>query len=423
MSSNGKIAFSFAVPRAAAKPKLNTSTAQNKAKAAVSKAPSAALFADDDDDGENHTDKSNAQAGPSRRNLLSQQNPQLSRAERKAQAAAKAIDQSIFDYDEHYDSMKAAGRAVEEAKKTESEERKPKYIESFLAAAQTRKLDKLRAEEKMMEREREQEGEEFNDKEKFVTEAYKKQMEEVRKAEEEEKAREEVIRKSQKGTGMTAFYKDMLDSEEIMHAAAVAATSKPAMGPSLTIRPPVSSKPVYDDAEEYDPFLDREAKEAREKEEKIGKAGTTKIHEDTGKEVEINDDGEVVDNRSLLKAGLNITKKPKVELPNSLTSSKTGQPLDGPYVSRAVGTAASYKERMERERRRLEQQYREQEEKKRRDEEEAKRKEEEEARKRRGEDAGEAQRKRQEQREKYLARKRAREEAEKESNKKTKEEQ
>lgn len=42
----------------------------------------------------------------------------------------------------------------------------------------------------MMQREREAEGDLYKDKESFVTQAYKDQMEEVRKAEEEEKKRE-----------------------------------------------------------------------------------------------------------------------------------------------------------------------------------------------------------------------------------------
>ena len=44
----------------------------------------------------------------------------------------------------------------------------------------------------MIQREREAEGEEFADKDQFVTQAYKDQMAEVRKAEEEEKQREGV---------------------------------------------------------------------------------------------------------------------------------------------------------------------------------------------------------------------------------------
>lgn len=59
-----------------------------------------------------------------------------------------------------------------------------------IASAATRKLDQIRAQEKMLERERALEGDEFADKEKFVTQAYKDQMEAVRKAEEEEAKRE-----------------------------------------------------------------------------------------------------------------------------------------------------------------------------------------------------------------------------------------
>jgi Nuclear speckle splicing regulatory protein 1, N-terminal len=66
----------------------------------------------------------------------------------------------------------------------------PKYISNLLTSAATRKLDYIRAEDKLIQREREAEGDEFADKEKFVTQAYKDQMAEVRKAEEEEKKRE-----------------------------------------------------------------------------------------------------------------------------------------------------------------------------------------------------------------------------------------
>ena len=61
---------------------------------------------------------------------------------------------------------------------------------NLLASAETRKLDFVRAEEKLMQREREKEGGEFDHKEKFVTAAYKEQMAAMRQAEEEEKERE-----------------------------------------------------------------------------------------------------------------------------------------------------------------------------------------------------------------------------------------
>lgn len=59
----------------------------------------------------------------------------------------------------------------------------------MLESAATRKLDHLRAEEKMLQRERQAEGDEFADKEEFVTDAYKQQMAEVRAAEEAENKR------------------------------------------------------------------------------------------------------------------------------------------------------------------------------------------------------------------------------------------
>lgn len=114
----------------------------------------------------------------------------ISRSERKQHEEALKLDQTAFQYDEVYDNLKAAERIHEETKKAENAERKPKYIESFLQSARTRKLDRLHAEEKMMQLEREKEGDEFEEKEKFVTGAYKAQMEEVRKAEEEERKRE-----------------------------------------------------------------------------------------------------------------------------------------------------------------------------------------------------------------------------------------
>lgn len=416
--SDAKFSFSFGAKASGSKPaaapmsNMERLLAQAKAKPAAKAKPIGNLF-DDEDDGP---------APP----VSSQKAPVLlSRSERRAQEEALKIDQSVFNYDEVYDGMKAAERAMEDARKEANAEKKPKYIDNFLAAAQTRRLDRLRAEEKMLQHEREKEGDEFEDKEKFVTEAYKKQMEEVRLAEEEERKREgmsvkmsvkelcltlDEMRKSNKGPGLSGMYRSMLDDQEAKHAAAVASTSKPVPGPSLTIRPP-----AFDDEEEYDPMLAREAKA-----DKLA-AGSRSVNTDTGKEIEINDEGEIVDKRSLLKAGLNITKMPAA-VPNSLLTGQRSRPEDNkPYVSRAVGTAASYQERMARERKRLADQVREQEEKKRAEAERRAREEEEEARKRREGDNGEAERKRNEAKERFLARKRQREEEARESKKKHKE--
>ncbi|CAK9786099.1 hypothetical protein CC85DRAFT_311275 [Cutaneotrichosporon oleaginosum] len=417
---DGKISFSFgAKPRAEAAPSaapapapapapaagmsnLELLMAQAKKKPAKPAKPAKPVAFDDADDDialpvkkakDTRTPNLYAPSAPAAPSAPPAKRELLSRAERRARDEALKLDASVFDYDGVYDGMKAAEAAVTEARKAAAPTG-PKYIDSFLAAAATRKLDRLRAEEKMLERERAAEGDEFADKEKFVTPAYQKQMEEVRKAEEEEKKREEAMRKSNKGPGLTSLYASMLDDGAAKHAAAVAAT-KPA-GPSLAIRPPP-------DEEEYDPLLAAEAKSA-----KLG-AGTRTIHAETGKEIEINDDGEVVDKRSLLKAGLNITKKPGPVLPPSLLGRSTS-PETKPYVSRAVGAAASYQERMARERKRLAEQIAAEEEKKRAAAAARRAEEEEAARRRREGDDGAAAQRRMGAKERYLARKREREE-------------
>ena len=215
---------------------------------------------------------------------------------------------------------------------------------------------------------------------------------------------------------MSEWHKQRMEEEAERHAAAVAATSAPKQGPSLAIRPPTQQE-TYEAEAEYDPLL------AREEKSRAKEAGTTKTSDETGKEVDVNDDGEIVDKRSLLKAGLNIMKKPETALPNSLLSgTRSGTQLEGPYKSRAVGSAASYQERMERERKRLADQMREEEERKKEAQEARRREEEELARKRREGDDGEAQRKRDEAKQKYLERKRQREEEAKGASKRSKEE-
>lgn len=213
----------------------------------------------------------------------------------------------------------------------------------------------------------------------------------------------DAMRKSNKGPGLTSLYSSMLEDGAAKHAAAMAAsTGKPAPGPSLAIRPPPQQE--FNDEEEYDPLLAAQAKS------KLA-AGTRTINAETGKEIEINDDGEIVDKRSLLKAGLNITKKAGPALPPSLTAGRREQPEENkPYVSRAVGAAASYQERMARERKRLAEQIAAEDDKKRAAAAARAAEEEEMARRRREGDDGAAAERRMGAKERYLARKREREE-------------
>ncbi|KAI2630720.1 hypothetical protein GGR54DRAFT_165707 [Hypoxylon sp. NC1633] len=195
---------------------------------------------------------------------------------RKHKEAAEELDPSIYDYDAVYDSLKPEKKVTQE-----DVERKPKYMKNLLASAAVRKRDALIAEEKKIARERAEEGEDYADKEKFVTEAYKKQQEENRRIEEEERRREDEEAKTNKGGGMTAFYKDLLERGDQQHAEVVKAAEERAKAG------PKEKEEVQEEKVETDADVARE----------INKKGGS---------IAINEDGQVVDKRELLKGGLNL---------------------------------------------------------------------------------------------------------------------
>lgn len=204
-------------------------------------------------------------------------------ASRAQVKAAEEVDPSIFDYDSFHD----AKAAVSEAKKAEARkdaiERKPKYINNLLDAASKRKQDQLIAREKLLQKERENEGEEFADKEKFVTGAYKEQQEEARRLEEEEKTKAEAEekRKREGGGGMQVFYRGMMDEQEKQHQEAMDAAKK------------MKEAGVDDKAENG--------------EKRKTEADLVAELKAQGKNIHVNEEGQITDKRELLSAGLNIT--------------------------------------------------------------------------------------------------------------------
>lgn len=193
---------------------------------------------------------------------------------------AESLDPSIFDYDTFLTAKESVTAKQKEAARQDAIERKPKYINNLLTAAERRKQDQLVAREKFLQRERENEGEEFEDKEKFVTGAYREMQESNRKIEEEEQRRkEEEEKKKRAGEGMSAFYKGMMDQREKAHQEAMEAAEKMGEGVQLEGR---ERERIKSDAEI--------AKEMREK----------------GVNVHLNEEGQMTDKRELLTAGLNI---------------------------------------------------------------------------------------------------------------------
>ncbi|KAM3515583.1 hypothetical protein MY11210_000761 [Beauveria gryllotalpidicola] len=206
---------------------------------------------------------------------------------RKNAASAAEVDASVYEYDNVYESFKPKKLATKE-----DVEKKPKYIKNLIQAADVRKRDLLIAEEKKIAREREAEGDEFADKEKFVTSAYKKQQEENRRIQEEEKKREEEEAKKGKAGGMSAFYRQLLDKGEQRHAESVKAAEE------MTKNSSTNNGADEPNAKEDDDDDKVQAARARALNEK-------------GASVDVNEDGQVVDKRQLLRGGLNLDLKKK----------------------------------------------------------------------------------------------------------------
>ncbi|CAH0395014.1 unnamed protein product [Bemisia tabaci] len=94
-------------------------------------------------------------------------------------------DPSVFQYDEVYDDMQS--KKVETIKAKKDVEKKPRYIQALLAQAEKRKRENEYRNERLIQKEREAEGEMYKDKETFVTSAYRKKLEEFKKLDEAER--------------------------------------------------------------------------------------------------------------------------------------------------------------------------------------------------------------------------------------------
>jgi hypothetical protein len=226
---------------------------------------------------------------PSKRKVDVEEREDLSSAQaaRAHVKAAEEVDPSIFDYDSFHDAKAAVTEAKKAAARQDAIERKPKYVNNLLDAAARRKQDQLIAREKLLQKEREAEGDEFADKEKFVTGAYKQQQEEARRLEEEEKkkAEEEEKRKRQMGGGMQGFYRGMMEEQERQHQEAMEAAAK-------------MEEEGHGDASNATKKEKTDAELAVELKAK-------------GINVHINEEGQIVDKRELLSAGLNVAPSGK----------------------------------------------------------------------------------------------------------------
>jgi hypothetical protein len=235
-------------------------------------------------------------------------------AEQRAQEAA-ALDPTIYDYDAAYEALNARKLAKKAAEQEEVAQGRPKYMETLLESAEVRKKDRLRARDKLLQREREAEGDDFADKAKFVTSAYKAQQEEARQAEEEEKKRQEIEEEKRRKEGMKGFHRQVLLEGEQRHREAEAAMAEAADMAKKGIKPVTIEEP-------------------KEKSE----VDIAKELNAQGKNIIINDEGQVADKRQLLSAGLNVVAKPKIAKTTSSTSVRPGGQTS--YQGRNTGKGA-----------------------------------------------------------------------------------
>ena len=235
---------------------------------------------------------------------------------------ASNLDSSVYDYDGVYDTFQASV-----AKKTTSngEPSGPKYMTSLLVSAEQRKRDQLRAKEKVLQREREQEGDEFADKEKFVTGAYKKQQEEMKIMEEEEKKRvEEEEERRRRGMGMTEWNRRMLQKDE---------ERTKLIEESERLRKEGGAE-IQSDQGDTEEIVD-ESKMAKDLNEKGG-------------HVVVNDEGDVVDKRQLLSAGLNAAPKKPGQTTQTNKGKESAQPQEYHKSSQARNAREAQRERQSR---------------------------------------------------------------------------
>ena len=130
-----------------------------------------------------------------------------------AHAEALQQDASVFEYDAHVDAIQDARRKKVEATEEEKVARKSKYIAGLLETAEHRKKEQEVLFEKRLEKEREAEEEVYGTKERFVTGAYRRKLEEEEKwkVEQARKREEDEANAVEKKGSMVGFYSNYLN--------------------------------------------------------------------------------------------------------------------------------------------------------------------------------------------------------------------
>jgi coiled-coil domain-containing protein 55 len=208
------------------------------------------LFANDESSDEENDDNRNGTMSEAER-AKKRHNEEIKRqqeaAQAKGDAEAKEIyekalkeDPNVFAYDDALTDIQKGREATLREKDGEKIERKSRYIAQLKEAADFRKREQDVTYERRLMKERENEDELYGDKEKFITSAYRKKLEEDEKWKKEELEREqrEKEREVQGKSDMTSFYANLMN-RNVATGGDTATHSRKAPEPKLVHSPTV----------------------------------------------------------------------------------------------------------------------------------------------------------------------------------------
>ena len=210
-SSNPNIHLSFGLNK-------RTDTSSTKPSFKKTSTTKQNIFAaDDDSSDDDEKQKSQHTNKKTQRHAVNAEIAAEQRAIRKRaeQALASSMDNTIYDYDEAYDAEQSKRKEEEERAELAKKQQKnqgSRYIGKLLQTAKVRQMENEMVYERKLAREQaaEEENEDFQGKEKFVTKAYKRKLEEREawKRADEEKGRQEAREDvTKRGAGaMAGFY-------------------------------------------------------------------------------------------------------------------------------------------------------------------------------------------------------------------------
>ncbi|XP_028839917.1 nuclear speckle splicing regulatory protein 1 [Denticeps clupeoides] len=165
----------------------------------------------------------------------------------------KALDQdsSVYEYDAVYDDIQK--QRLESSKKALTGiDKKPKYINQLLKAVEERKKEQERRDERKIQKEREAEGDQFADKEAYVTSAYRQKLKEREEELEREKrqAQIEAALDVKKQKDLSGFYRHLLNQtvgeESVPDRSAQRDEKANSTAPSEKQSSPPPSPPAHD---------------------------------------------------------------------------------------------------------------------------------------------------------------------------------